>query len=317
VRRTPLVRAAAVAAIAVAAAGGLTACNGSSSGSGSSATPSPSASTNHTADVAAVDKVTVTGDAGAAPTIKLPSNPFDVTTTVVKLVQDGTGDAIADGQNVTMQYLIVGSDGKSLQTTYDKSTAPYLFTAGSQSGLPTDFDTAVKGKHVGARFLLAAPSQSGTIVAAFEVTGAKTIPARATGTPVTPPAGLPVVTLGSDGKPSIKPSSDAKPTSLVIQPLIKGDGATVASGQMVTVKYSGWLWDGTAFDSSWERGGTFQFQVGAGNVISGWDKGVVGQTVGSQLLLVVPPDEGYKDQAQGSIPANSTLVFVVDILDAQ
>ena len=316
-RRTPLVRAAVAAAIALTAVGGLTACNGSGSGSASSASPSPSASTNHTADVAAVDKITVTGDAGAQPTITLPSKPFDVTTTVVRKLKDGTGEAIAAGQNVTMQYLIVGSDGKSLQTTYDKSTAPYLFTAGGTSGLPADFDTAVKGSHVGARFLLAAPSQSGTIVAAFEVTGAKSIPSRASGTAVTPPAGLPTVTLGADGKPSIKPSSDAKPTSLVVQPLIKGDGAAVASGQMVTVKYSGWLWDGTAFDSSWERGGTFQFQVGAGNVIPGWDKGVVGQTVGSQLLLVVPPSDGYGAQANGSIPANSTLVFVVDILDAQ
>ncbi len=107
------------------------------------------------------------------------------------------------------------------------------------------------------------------------------------------------------------------PTSLVVQPLIQGTGAKVASGQTVVVNYSVWLWDGTKFDSSWDRGATFPVQnIGQAQVIDGWNQGLVGQTVGSQVLLVVPPSLGYGATAQGSIPANSTLVFVVDILAA-
>lgn len=314
-RRSSLVRVAAVAAVALSAIGGLTACS-DSDGSSAGASSSPSASADHAADTAAVAKITVEGEAGKEPKVTLPSNPFVVTTPVARLVQDGTGDALVDGQIVSMDYIVVGADGKTVQTTYDGSTQPFSFTAGESSGID-DFDTAVKGARVGARILVVEPDDSGTSVIAFEIKSARTIPQRASGTPVTPPAGLPAVTLGADGKPSIAPVTGTAPTDLVVQPLIKGTGAAVAQGQSVTVKYSGWLWDGTAFDSSWERGGTFSFTVGAGQVISGWDKGVVGQPVGSQLLLVVPPAEGYGDSANGSIPANSTLVFVVDILDAQ
>ncbi len=88
------------------------------------------------------------------------------------------------------------------------------------------------------------------------------------------------------------------------------------SGQNVTFHYSGWLWDGTPFDSSWEKGAAFTTSLGTGQVIQGWDQGLVGQPVGSQVLLVIPPALGYGDAEQGSIPANSTLVFVVDILSA-
>ena len=141
-----------------------------------------------------------------------------------------------------------------------------------------------------------------------------TVPA---GTPVTPPAGLPTVKLDDKGAPTITPVKTAAPTSLVVQPLIQGSGATVASGQSITVQYSGWLWDGTAFDSSWTKGTPLSgLTIGQNQVIKGWDQGLVGQKVGSQVLLIIPPSLGYGATAQGTIPANSTLVFVVDILAA-
>ena len=151
----------------------------------------------------------------------------------------------------------------------------------------------------------------GSIVAVQQV------PARATGTPVTPPAGLPTVTLDANGAPSLTAATGTAPTTLVTQPLIKGTGPAVTKGQTVVVNYTGWLWNGTKFDSSWDRGTTFPVQnIGQAQVIDGWNQGLVGQTVGSQILLIVPPSLGYGTTAQGSIPANSTLVFVVDILAA-
>ena len=89
----------------------------------------------------------------------------------------------------------------------------------------------------------------------------------------------------------------------------------------MVVKYTGWLTNGKQFDSSWDRDSTidadlFSDSSGQHQVIEGWQKGLVGQTVGSQVLLVIPPDQAYGDKEQGSIPANSTLVFVIDILAA-
>jgi peptidylprolyl isomerase len=144
--------------------------------------------------------------------------------------------------------------------------------------------------------------------------------ARATGTAVDPVAGLPVVNLDATGKPTIlAPSDIAAPTSLVVQPLIKGDGPVVEAGQTVRVHYTGIVYaTGKQFDSSWDRGEPAEFVIGQGKVIAGWDKGIVGQTVGSQILLVIPPADGYgtNGNSQAGISGTDTLVFVVDILDA-
>jgi len=82
------------------------------------------------------------------------------------------------------------------------------------------------------------------------------------------------------------------------------------------VHYTGWTWDGNKFDSSWDKGSTFSTTIGSGEVIKGWETGLIGKAVGSQVLLVVPPDQGYGTSANGPIPGGSTLVFVVDILNA-
>jgi peptidylprolyl isomerase len=146
---------------------------------------------------------------------------------------------------------------------------------------------------------------------------AETAVPRASGEPVTPEAGLPAVTLDDVGAPSIEPVAGDPPTGLVVQTLIKGPGEPVAEGAEITAQYAGWLWDGSPFDSSWSRGGEpFTAALAQGSLIDGWVQGLAGQTVGSQVLLIIPPELAYGDQDNGTIPANSTLVFVVDILAA-
>ena len=96
---------------------------------------------------------------------------------------------------------------------------------------------------------------------------------------------------------------------------VVGEGPSAKSGDRVTVNYTGWLLDGTKFDSSKDRNQPFSFSLGAGNVISGWDQGVAGMKVGGKRKLTVPPDLGYGNPgAGGVIPPNATLVFEVELL---
>lgn len=103
--------------------------------------------------------------------------------------------------------------------------------------------------------------------------------------------------------------------SLQIEDLAVGEGDEAAAGQLVSVHYTGWLTDGTKFDSSVDRGKPFQFQLGAGRVIKGWDQGVAGMKVGGKRKLTIPSDLGYGARgAGGVIPPNATLVFDVELL---
>ena len=94
-----------------------------------------------------------------------------------------------------------------------------------------------------------------------------------------------------------------------------GDGVEAVGGKTVAVHYTGWLTNGTKFDSSVDRGQPFEFRLGAGQVIQGWDKGVAGMKVGGKRKLTIPPEMGYGARgAGGVIPPNATLVFDVELL---
>jgi FKBP-type peptidyl-prolyl cis-trans isomerase len=97
--------------------------------------------------------------------------------------------------------------------------------------------------------------------------------------------------------------------------IVSTSGAAIVSGNSVSVKYKGWLDDGTVFDSTDKHGGDpFTFTIGQGQVIKGWDEGLMGLHVGSKTELIIPPSLGYGDRAQDNIPANSTLHFLVEIV---
>ncbi len=106
------------------------------------------------------------------------------------------------------------------------------------------------------------------------------------------------------------------PSGLIYDDLKEGDGAVAAAGQRVSVHYTGWLTNGTKFDSSKDRNDPFIFPLGGGRVIRGWDEGVQGMKVGGTRKLTIPAELGYGARgAGGVIPPNATLVFEVELLD--
>jgi peptidylprolyl isomerase len=118
-------------------------------------------------------------------------------------------------------------------------------------------------------------------------------------------------------KPEVSIPAGDPPAELVCDDLIAGEGAQATAGAVVEVHYVGVAWSTQAqFDASWDRNETFEFRLGAGQVIAGWDQGVAGMKVGGRRRLTIPPDMGYGPYgAGGVIKGNETLVFVVDLIN--
>ncbi|WP_197512625.1 FKBP-type peptidyl-prolyl cis-trans isomerase [Tessaracoccus coleopterorum] len=128
-----------------------------------------------------------------------------------------------------------------------------------------------------------------------------------------PDGALPEISFSDDGIPTMEAIPDAAPTDITVKTLAEGDGETVAAGAYVTVNYAGFLWtDGTQFDSSFDRGEPTSFSLN--QVVDGWKYGLIDTKIGDRVQIIVPAEYGYGDQESETIPANSVLVFVVDIV---
>jgi peptidylprolyl isomerase len=147
----------------------------------------------------------------------------------------------------------------------------------------------------------------------------QTLTYSATSTSTTSTSTTPAITTPKTGplstEPKITVPKSHAPKTLVKTDLITGTGATVASGDTITVNYVGALYsNGKVFDASWTSKTPFATQIGVAAVIPGWDQGLIGMRVGGRRELIIPPALAYKNQAQGTIPANSTLIFIIDLL---
>jgi peptidylprolyl isomerase len=278
----------------------------------------------------ALDAITV-GGTNAAPTVTFKTKPLSVKVTTTKVITAGKGAKLSKDNSILFNYVLFnGKDGKQIESSFGKATAGLDL---SSTSLLPGLSKGLTGQQIGTRLLVAIPpvdafgttgnAQAGfgptdTVVFFIDVVSATTPLKTATGAVVPPKAGLPTVTVDGAKAATITVPKTAAPSTLVVQPLIKGSGAVVKAGQTIKVNYTGVLWkDGKKFDASADHGSAFDTAIGKGQVITGWDKGLVGQTVGSRILLVVPPAEGYG--AKGSPPLigpKDTLVFVIDILAA-
>jgi FKBP-type peptidyl-prolyl cis-trans isomerase len=291
---------------------------------------SSSSSPSSTANAA----VTASGSFGKAPSVMIPTQKPGGTLAVKTLIQ-GNGATIVKTDSFVSNfnlYLWNGTTHKLLDSTY--STNPEALPATLLPGI----QSAVVGQKVGSRVLAVIPPKEGygssgnsqlgvsgsdTLVFVLDLIQKFSNTASASGSQVSGGGGsLPTVSAAHGSAPAVTiPKGVTPPKTLAVKTLIKGSGPAVAKGQTVVAQYTGVIWrTGQVFDSSWARGTLFSFRVGAtpSQVITGWDKGILGQTVGSRVMLVIPPSDGYGSagQTQAGIKGTDTLVFVVDILGA-
>jgi peptidylprolyl isomerase len=270
--------------------------------------------------------VTAPGKVGTAPKVEFPT-PLIAKTTQKSDIVTGKGPLVGVGQPVVVDVTIVnGANGAVLQKTTYGSTGGSLLTLG-KSDFPA-ISLGLECEHVGSRVAIvgsAKDSHSGqadptndigandSFVYVVDIKSA--FPAKANGADQLPQNGMPQVVLAPDGTPGVTIPKVAPPKSLEVNVLKSGSGSKVASGDYAVVKYTGLLWsDSTVFDSTWKTNQATALQIQKGTVVDGFAKGLIGQRVGSQVLLVIPPSQGYGAQGNGTVPANATLVFVVDIL---
>lgn len=313
-RLRPLAALSAVALSVILLAG----CSGTGEGD---ASPAPSGS----ADAGAC---LVTAPAGAdSAAVEVTQNDGDLSAKVPQgltfsavertVVTEGTGEKLGTGSLVSGRYLVYdGATGNLLSDSAETSATgdglvPILIDTNSLSMTAV----AAECNPLGSTVVLTVPGSaigsegSNYVVVAHTVAE---LPTTATGADQAAVPGMPVVTLDAKGVPTVTIPDAAAPTDLQIAALKKGDGPLVADGDQVTLQYAGVSWDTKeAFDSSWSRGTPSVFTTTG--VYEGFGKALVGQSVGSQVLVVMPPAMG---DLSGKLKGQ-TLVFVIDILGTQ
>jgi FKBP-type peptidyl-prolyl cis-trans isomerase len=278
--------------------------------------------------------VKVTGSAGSAPTVHIPTQKAS-SDLVTKTLVTGHGAKLTSEDSYLANFSVYvwhGKTHKLLLSSYQSSPEVLPVTMGL-----TGLEKALNGARVGSRVLAVLPPKyaygsSGN--SQIGVTGADTMVwvvdlvkafppnAAASGKQITNGGGsLPLVSAAPGSAPQVKvPTKTAPPTKLVVKTLIQGTGAPVKSGQAIVVRYTGSIWrTGQEFNNNWpstSQPNTPPNVFTLGQLIPAWNTGLVGVPVGSRVMLVVPPAEGYgsKGSAQAGIKGTDTLVFVVDIL---
>jgi FKBP-type peptidyl-prolyl cis-trans isomerase len=278
--------------------------------------------------------VTATGTFGKAPSVKIPSTKAG-SNLYVKTEIKGSGSTLAKTDAFLGNYVVYiwsGATHKLVLSTY--TATPQVLSGTLLPGL----ETALEGKKMGSRVLAVLPPKYGygssgnsevgvtgsdTLVFVVDMIKSYAATASASGTHVSNGGGsLPTVTQPAGKAPTVTiPKGTSPPSNLVVTTLIKGSGPPVSKGQEVVTQYVAYIWNtGKEFDSSWSRNAPFGFQIDASpaQIIPAWDTGLLGVPVGSRVMLVVPPKDGYGSSGESAagITGTDTLVFVVDVLDA-
>jgi peptidylprolyl isomerase len=236
----------------------------------------------------------------------------DMTTTDSGLkyydIEEGDGaEAMSDSIVSTTYTIWVQGEGADEYIVSSPEGQPISFKVGGGDTVFPGWEEGVQGMKVGGTRQLVIPPEI-----ALGEQGANAIPPNATL--------IMEIALTDVKEPVTQTEVDpadytTTESGLQYYDIVKGDGATAEAGQTVTVHYTGWLEDGTQFDSSVDRGEPFTFVLGEGGVIPGWDEGLAGMQVGGKRQLRIPAALAYGETGSGPIPANATLVFDIELLE--
>jgi peptidylprolyl isomerase len=302
---------------------GTAACGGDSGGDGPSGDASGSGG-------GAIPGLTVDGAFGQEPEVTLDGSLDNADVQTEELLS-GEGATVEEGQTASLHILVVnGKTGKKTVGTWDQGS-PLTATMASGQIFPAVLD-AVVGESVGSRVAVASPPED-----AFGAQGAQQYGVKpgenvlfivdVMSVPLTGPEGkkvplpkdAPTIVEDADGNVTkfTFDRAPAKPEDkLQVIPVIEGSGKAVESGDSVTFDYLGQIYGtSTIFDQSYTDAPR-TFQVGTGNLIKGWDEGLVGVKAGSRVMIIAPPEYGYGEAGnpQAKIKGTDTLVFVIDVL---
>ncbi len=264
--------------------------------------------------------ITADGAFGTKPAVDFPT-PVVTRHTELSTLIAGDGAQLREGDVAVFQYtLLSGTTGAVLgqsdyagpgtMVTLGDSQTPSVTvglectTVGSRVAIATNAEGAGQG------------STGSTDSFVFVVDVLDSFHGRASGAAQIPQAGMPSVVTAPNGAPGITIPKEDAPTALTVNVLQAGTGKTVKAGNHVVVKYTAVLWsDSSVFDSTWTDGQAKIVTLTASDkVTKGFVDGLVGQKVGSQVLIVAPPADGYGDAGSNNVPSGSTLVYVVDLL---
>jgi len=237
-------------------------------------------------------------------------SPITLSGPVARVDLQGTGKVIEPLHAVAAH--VASFDVKSdtiVGSTYEEGPEMMLI---DEAAMPKELMDAMIGVQVGGRVLFGAPEDGETKIWSFEILATEPIMERATGKAVKPEAGLPAIKLSDKGEPTITPAKGDPPNTMVVQPLIENEGDKLTEMSWLVVNYRNWLWNGNEVFSTWESGHPELLRLS--DALPGWQEGLVGQALGSQVMLVVPPSKAYGAQGADKVPPNSTLVYVIDIL---
>lgn len=283
---------------------------------------------------ASSEAVGVDGAFGSVPTVSF-DGPLTPTVTERTVLVEGGGAIVGNGDTVIIEYTVLnGEDGSELASTGFTGANAERFPIDTTSAQLVGFSLILDCATEGSRIAGVIPPAEGfgeqgvpelgltgseSLVFVIDVVGIVPPPlARAEGEPQASPEGFPTIALDDNGAPTVTLPDGDPLTEFELAVLIQGDGPVVTDGQLVTVHYTGVNWNtGQVFDSSWQRGVPADFPTSG--VIQGFRDALVGQTVGSQIIAIIPPELGYGPSGgtpDGSIGPDDVIVFVVDILAA-
>lgn len=268
---------------------------------------------------AASEAISVEGAQGEAPTLTFDA-PLEVPDLQATVLTEGDGEPTQAGDYVQYALTAYGAEsGEELVAIGYKPGELLPSQISPENPLGQILGCSAPGTRVAAAFpATPATEQSDEIAAEVYVLDLiSVVPTAAWGEPQDPEAGMPVVTLADDGAPTIEIPDDDAPTKTTVTTLKEGDGYEVQSGDYVLIQYSGVRWsNGEVFDETWNGKAPYASQTT--KFVPGFQKALDGHKVGSQVLVVIPPVDGYGEgEINETDLKGETLVFVVDIIGAQ